>query len=60
MTKSEAVEKIVEKCKSFEDCEDCALYVRDFFTKCRLAVMVGSIPVRWKNKDGEDDVESRR
>ena len=55
MTKAEAVEKIVEKCESFEHCEDCTLYVRDFYTNCRLAVMVGSIPVRWKNKEAQDD-----
>lgn len=55
MTKSEAVEKIVKKCRSFEDCEDCTLYVREFYTNCRLAMMVGSIPVKWKNKEDEDN-----
>jgi hypothetical protein len=55
MTKEEAVEKIVEKCKSFDDCEDCTLYVREVYTNCRLAMMVGSIPVRWKDKEAQDD-----
>ena len=55
MTKQEAVEKIVQKCKSYNRCGDCPLYVRANFTKCALAIMIGVIPARWENKEDEDD-----
>lgn len=49
MTKSEAVEKIVEKCKSFDDCGGCPLYIRGFNIKCRLVTMIGVVPTRWED-----------
>ena len=51
MTKAEAVEKIVQKCESYNSCGDCPLYVRGNFTKCALVMMIGCIPVRWENND---------
>ena len=55
MTKSEAVGKIVQKCKSYNSCSNCPLYVRSNFTKCALAVMIGYVPVRWENEEVQDD-----
>ena len=50
-TKLEAVEKIVQKCESYNSCSDCPLYIRSHFTKCALAVMIDSIPVRWRDTE---------
>ena len=55
MTKAEAVEKIVQKCESYNSCGDCPLYVRANFTKCALAIMIGVIPTRWEDKEVQDD-----
>ena len=57
MTKAEAAEKIVEKCKSFDNCGGCPLYIRGFNTHCRLVNMVGSIPIRWDDEACDDFVE---
>ena len=55
MTKEEAVEKIVEKCRSFDNCGGCPLYIRGYNTTCRMVAMVGVIPARWDDKEVQDD-----
>lgn len=54
MTKLEAVEKIIEKCRSFDNYVGCPLNLRGYNTACRMVAMVGGvIPVMWE--DIEDD-----
>lgn len=50
MTKAEAAEKIMQKCKSYNSCGDCSLYVKGKFTNCAIAVMIGVVPARWEDK----------